>query len=185
MELKDVEKYINDGIKARSGIDPKQVLDVGKEIGRRMLEGKKLILCGNGGSAADAQHIAAEFVCKFKKERKALPAFALHTNTSTITAIGNDYSYDNIYERQIEAFASAGDIVIGISTSGNSINVIKAIEKANKLGCLTIAFTSKSGGKLKEKASIVFSIDSNDTPIVQESYLAVGHMLSQIVEDMV
>ena len=185
MELNDIEKYINDGAKARSGINPKQVLDIGKEMGRRMLEGKKLILFGNGGSAADAQHIAAEFVCKFKKERRALPALALHTNTSTITAIGNDYSYDNIYERQIEAFASPGDIVIGISTSGNSINVIKAIEKANELGCLTIAFTSKNGGKLKEKASIVFSMDSNDTPIVQESYLAVGHMLSQIVEDMI
>ncbi len=183
MKISSIEDYMKDGANARLAVDPDFVHKLGDEIAKRMLKGNKLILMGNGGSAADAQHIAAEFVCRFEKDRKPLPALALHANTSSLTAIGNDYGFDYVYERQVEAFAEKDDIVIGISTSGNSQNVIKAIDKANELGCLTIAFTGRRGGKLASKTKYALKVDSDRTSIIQEVHIAVGHIISKIVED--
>ncbi|MGC8568206.1 MAG: D-sedoheptulose 7-phosphate isomerase [Candidatus Micrarchaeia archaeon] len=185
MELDEIDKYIKEGATARLNIDKKNVYEAGNTIYKSMKNGGKLLIMGNGGSAADAQHIAAEFVGRFLKERRALPAMALHTNTSSITAIANDYSYEKVFSRQIEAFAKAGDVVLGISTSGNSKNVIEAMETAKSLGCTTIAMTGRSGGRLKEIADIAIKVDSNYTPIIQEMHITIGHIISKIVEDLV
>ena len=142
----------------------------------------KVVLFGNGGSAADAQHIAAELVGKYKLERKSLPALALTTNTSIISAIGNDYGFDVIFEKQIEGLVKKEDVVIGISTSGNSENILKGVLKAKKLGAKTIAFTGKSGGKLKDKVDILLNIPSDNTPRIQEAHITVGHIICGIVE---
>ncbi len=183
MDLAEIEKYLDDGARLRKELNYKKVYELGNELLKRFKTGNKLILCGNGGSAADSQHIAAEFVSKFRKDRKALPALALNANTSSLTAIANDYDFSSVFERQVEAFASKGDVVIGISTSGNSQNVINAINKANGIGCLTVALTGKGGGKLKGAAKITIDVDSAETSLVQEVHIAIGHILSKIVED--
>lgn len=184
MELEGVVAYLKEGAEARTRLDAKLVYTIGREIGLCFLNGNKLMLMGNGGSAADAQHIAAEFIGRFEKDRRPVPAMALHTNTSSLTAIGNDYGFDRIFERQIEAFAKKGDVVVGISTSGNSENVIKGIAKAVEMGCLTIAFTGKAGGKLARMTDYTLMVESNRTSIIQEVHIAVGHMISKIAEDM-
>lgn len=143
---------------------------------------KKILLCGNGGSAADAQHIAAELVSRFKLERKGLPAIALTTNTSVLTAIGNDYNYDCIFEKQVEAFGQEGDILIAISTSGNSNSIIQSIIKAKDLGLKTISFLGKNGGTCKDYADINFIVPSDDTPRIQEAHIMIGHIICDIVE---
>ncbi len=140
------------------------------------------MIAGNGGSAADAQHIAAELVGRFLRERKALPAMALTTDTSILTAIGNDYSFENVFSRQVEALGQAGDVAIGISTSGNSKNVIKAIQTAKKMEMITIGFTGESGGELKNCIDFCFQAPSQSTPHIQEAHLAVAHALCDIVE---
>jgi len=145
--------------------------------------GGKIIFMGNGGSAADAQHLAAELVGRFKKERVALPSLALNVNTSILTAIGNDYSYDVVFSRQIEALAANKDIVIGISTSGNSQNVINAVLAAKKIGAKTIGFLGKDGGKLKPLVDIDFTVSSHDTPRVQEMHILAGHIICEIIEN--
>lgn len=144
--------------------------------------GGKVILMGNGGSAADAQHIAAEFVGRYKLERRSYPALALNTNTSTVTAVGNDYSYDEIFSRQVQGFAAAGDVVIGISTSGNSANVIKAMEEANAKGCYTAAFLGKDGGKIKDYVKQPIIIRSQNTPRVQEGTIFIAHCVCDLVD---
>ncbi len=146
-------------------------------------KGGKLILCGNGGSAADAQHIAAEFVGRFKKERKALPAIALTTNTSVLTAIANDYGYNQVFKRQVEAIAAKNDVLMGISTSGNAVNVIEAVELANKIGLKTIALTGAGGGKLAKIATFSIKVPSFNTPRIQESHIVIGHIICELVED--
>jgi len=145
----------------------------------------KLLLCGNGGSAADCQHLAAEFVSRFSKdlERRALPAIALTTDTSFLTAFGNDYGFEGIFERQVEALGSAGDILIGISTSGNSPNVLRAIEAARRKNMHTIALTG-SGGRLSGMADIAVAVPSSDTQYIQEAHLAVEHVLCELVESI-
>lgn len=143
----------------------------------------KVILFGNGGSAADSQHIAAELVGKFLKERKALPAIALTTNTSILTAIGNDYSYAQIFARQLDALAEKKDIAIGISTSGKAANVIEAIELANRKGITTIALTGGDGGGLAKIAKISIIVPSKVTPRIQEAHITIGHIICQLVED--
>ncbi len=143
----------------------------------------KVILFGNGGSAADSQHIAAELVGRFLKERKALPAIALTTNTSTLTAIGNDYSYGQTFARQLDALAEKKDIVIGISTSGRAANVIEAVKLANKKGIMTIALTGGDGGELAKIAKISIIIPSKVTPRIQEAHITIGHIICQLVED--
>ena len=156
--------------------------EIAKSIIKAYQNNKKVILFGNGGSAADAQHIAAEFVGKYYLDRDPLPAMALTVNTSSLTAIGNDYSFDTVFARQLEAFAQEGDIVIGISTSGNSENVFQALRLAKQKGLMTIAFTGRDGGKLKDIVDYCLRIPSNDTPRIQEGHITVGHIICEMVE---
>jgi D-sedoheptulose 7-phosphate isomerase len=145
-------------------------------------KGGKVYFCGNGGSAADAQHLAAELSGRYYYDRPPLAAEALHVNTSYITAVANDYSYDEIYARLFIAFGRPADVLIGLSTSGNSKNVIRAFEEANKKGVLTVAFTGKNGGELTKIADMAFKIPSTDTPRIQELHMLLGHSLCEIVE---
>ncbi|HEU4861615.1 MAG TPA: D-sedoheptulose 7-phosphate isomerase [Chitinophagaceae bacterium] len=145
--------------------------------------GKKIYFCGNGGSAADAQHLAAEFSGRFYKDRKALPAEALHCNTSYLTAVANDYSFDDIYSRLIDGIGEKGDVLVGLSTSGNSVNILKAFETARKKEMITVGFTGESGGKMKSFCDHLINIPSTDTPRIQESHIMVGHIICQLVEE--
>lgn len=142
----------------------------------------KIFFAGNGGSAADAQHLAAELVSKFYMERKGLAAEALSVNTSVLTAIGNDYGFDRVFARQIEANAKKGDIFVGISTSGNSKNIIEAVRECKKIDVKTIIFTGISGGLLKDICDVVFKVPSSDTPRIQECHILIGHIICEIVE---
>ncbi|WP_080902821.1 SIS domain-containing protein [Parabacteroides sp. Marseille-P3160] len=144
--------------------------------------GGKVFFCGNGGSAADAQHLAAEFSGKFYLDRKGLPAEALHCNTSYLTAVSNDYSYEIAYARLIDGIGKAGDVLIGLSTSGNSKNILLAFEKARSMGISTIGFTGKGGGKMRELSDVLLNVPSEDTPRIQESHILIGHILCEIVE---
>ena len=143
---------------------------------------RKVLICGNGGSAADAQHVAGELVGRFKMERRALPCIALNTDTSIITAYANDYSFDDIFERQVEALGENGDVLIGISTSGNSPNVVKAVSKAKAKGVTTIAFTGETGGKLKKMCDITFAVTSENTPRIQECHITAFHIICNLIE---
>jgi D-sedoheptulose 7-phosphate isomerase len=145
--------------------------------------GNKILLCGNGGSAADAQHIAAELTGRYKTERASLPAIALTTDTSALTAIGNDYGYDMVFVRQAEAFLSQGDVLIGISTSGNSTNVVKAFELAKQRGAITIALSGRDGGAMAKCADINIIVPSDNTPRIQEMHILIGHTICQIIDD--
>jgi len=142
----------------------------------------KVLIFGNGGSAADAQHIAAELVSKFYMERRGLAAIALNTNTSVITAVGNDYGYKRTFARQVEALVSKGDVVIGISTSGNSPNVLEALELAGKAGALTVGLAGKEGGLIDRAAELVLNVPSTDTPRIQEVHITAGHIICELVE---
>jgi len=146
--------------------------------------GNKVLFCGNGGSASDAQHLAAEFSGRFYKDRDALPAEALHCNTSYLTAVANDYSYDVIYSRLIKGIGRKGDVLIGLSTSGNSKNIVSAFETAKEKGMITIAFTGSHGGKLKKLSDQLINIPSDDTPRIQESHITVGHIICELVEEI-
>lgn len=148
-------------------------------------KGSRILLCGNGGSAADAQHIATELVSRLRFERKAIPAIALTTNTSTITAIANDYDFAAVFVRQVEAFGRPGDVLIGISTSGNSKNVIQALEFAGKNGIKTIALTGGTGGALTDLADVSIVVPSESVMRIQESHITIGHILCDIVEQSV
>lgn len=145
--------------------------------------GGKVLFCGNGGSAADAQHLAAELSGRFEKDRRPLPAEALHVNSSYMTAVANDYSFDVVYSRLVEAMGKPGDVLVGFSTSGNSLNIINAFEAAGTLGMKTIAFTGKDGGKLKALAGICLHVPHNNTARVQEAHITAGHIICKIVED--
>ena len=142
----------------------------------------KVLLCGNGGSAADAQHIAAELSGRFYFDRAPLYAEALHVNSSYMTAVSNDYSYDEVYSRLIKAMGRKYDVLIGLSTSGNSKNILRAFEEAKKIGMKTIAFTGESGGELKEICDYLINVPSNDTPRIQESHIMIGHIICELVE---
>ncbi len=144
--------------------------------------GKKVLLMGNGGSAADAQHIAGELVGRFKKERKAIPAISLSTDTSILTAIGNDYGFEKVFERQIEALGEKGDVVVGISTSGNSENIYRAMKLSKEMGLKTIALLGNDGGKIKGLSDIPLIVPSKNTPRVQESHITIGHIICEGVE---
>jgi D-sedoheptulose 7-phosphate isomerase len=146
-------------------------------------KGSRIYFCGNGGSAADAQHLAAELSGRFYLERKALPAEAFHTNTSYLTAVANDYGYDAIYARLVEGIVNKGDILVGLSTSGNSANIVKAFEAAKEKGVITIGFTGWSGGIMKELSDYLFNVPSTDTPRIQESHILIGHIICQMVEE--
>jgi D-sedoheptulose 7-phosphate isomerase len=146
--------------------------------------GNRLWFCGNGGSAADAQHLAAEFSGRFYKNRKALPAEALHCNTSYLTAVANDYSYDVIYSRLVEGITQPGDVLYGFSTSGNSTNICKAFESARNMGVKTIGFTGITGGLMKDLSDVLINIPSSVTPRIQEAHIMVGHILCELAEAM-
>jgi D-sedoheptulose 7-phosphate isomerase len=187
----DFEQRVRQSIEASIGV--KRLLLNGSEVVSGMArvaeilieafkKGNKPLLFGNGGSAADAQHIAAEFVGRFAFNRPALPALALSVNTSAVTAIGNDYGFDLVFARQIEALGRPGDVAIGISTSGNSANVLEAVTVAKKLGLYTVALTGASGGKLKTTADYCLCAPSNETPRIQECHMLIGHIISELVE---
>lgn len=159
------------------------IAGIASELAAALKAGNKVLLCGNGGSAADAQHIAAELAGKYYRDREPLNAIALTTNSSVITALANDYSYGEIFARQVRAMARQGDMVIGISTSGNSANVILALEEAQKCGARTVAFTG-NGGKLKEIADLCLAVASSDTPRIQEAHITAGHIICYLVEEM-
>jgi len=161
----------------------KRVEEVSFGIVGAFKNGKRLYLCGNGGSAADAQHLAAEFTGRFYSDREPLPAEAFHVNTSFLTAVANDYSYDQIYERAVKAYGRKGDVLIGISTSGNSKNIILAQEEAKKRGMTVISFTGETGGKMKDSCDYLFNVPSKDTPRIQESHILIGHIICQLVEE--
>jgi D-sedoheptulose 7-phosphate isomerase len=146
-------------------------------------KGNRIWFCGNGGSAADAQHLAAEFSGRFYRDRKALPAEALHCNTSYLTAVANDYSYDEVYSRLVDGITTAGDVLVGLSTSGNSANIVRAFETARNRGVHTIGFTGATGGKLHALSDILFNVPSTDTPRIQESHILIGHIICQLVEE--
>ena len=145
--------------------------------------GNRVYFCGNGGSAADAQHLAAEFSGRFYTDRKALPAEALHCNTSYLTAVANDYSFDEVYSRLIDGIGEKGDVLVGLSTSGNSPNILKAFNTAKKKEMITIGFTGKSGGEMRTLCDHLINIPSTDTPRIQESHIMVGHIICQLVEE--
>jgi D-sedoheptulose 7-phosphate isomerase len=147
-------------------------------------QGGKLLLMGNGGSAADSQHIAAELVGRFRQERRGLPAIALTTDTSILTSVGNDYGYEHIFARQIDALCDTGDVVIGITTSGNSLSVINAILLARELGAYTIGFSGESGGRLAEVCDLTLKVPSGDTARIQEAHILVGHILCELLDGL-
>ena len=147
--------------------------------------GNRVYFCGNGGSAADTQHLAAEFSGRFYKDRKALPAEALHCNTSYLTAVANDYGYDLVYSRMIEGIGQSGDVLVGLSTSGNSANIVKAFEAAKEKKMITVAFTGISGGQMKTVSDFLINIPSVDTPRIQEIHIMAGHIICELVEEKI
>jgi len=161
------------------------LLNMADRLVRALNDEKKIIIFGNGGSAADAQHFAAELVGKYKKNRKALPAIAVTTNSSTITAIGNDYGYEETFKRSVEALAEKGDVLIGISTSGRSKNVIKALTKGKEIGCITLGFTGKQTTEMDKWCDLAFKVSSENTPIIQEVHITALHILCELIEDQI
>ncbi|NOZ68592.1 MAG: D-sedoheptulose 7-phosphate isomerase [Deferribacteres bacterium] len=160
------------------------IIEVSNLLAETFNRGGKLLLFGNGGSASDASHIAAEFVNRFKKERPAFPAIALNTDTAVLTSIANDYDYSDVFVRQLKAIAQEGDVVIAISTSGSSENVIKAVDAARIRKLRTIAFTGAKGDKLASRCDYIFAVPSNNTPRIQETHITLGHVLCQMVEEI-
>ncbi|MCX7957253.1 MAG: D-sedoheptulose 7-phosphate isomerase [Endomicrobia bacterium] len=182
-----INKIIEDSIHLKKKFleDIQQIKEVSlaiEKIIQAFRNGKKLIVFGNGGSAADAQHMVAELVGRYKKERNPLKAMSLTTNTSTLTALGNDYGYEVVFKRQLEALAENGDIVIAITTSGNSKNVLVAVEFARNIGCFTIGFTGGDGGKLKSLVDCCICVPSKDTPRVQEVHITLIHLICEVIE---
>ena len=182
-----VKKIVEESIEAKKSLlsdeNAALVEKAAKTIIAALKTGGKIIVFGNGGSAADSQHMAAELVGRFKKERPGIAAIALTTNTSIITAISNDYSYDVSFKRQIEALGKAGDVACGISTSGTAKNVNEAVKKAKEMGLTTVALTGKDGGALKGLADIAIIVGSQDTPRIQESHILLIHILCELIEE--
>jgi D-sedoheptulose 7-phosphate isomerase len=185
-----VIKLLNESIKTKQLLvkDEKQVEIISKVVNciiDAYKNNKKVIIFGNGGSAADAQHMVAELVGRYKKERQPLEAMSLNTNVSTLTALGNDYGYEIVFSRQLESCAKQGDVVIGITTSGKSPNVIKAIEVAKKIGCVTVALTGKDGGTIKNLVDYCICVPSNETPRIQEVHITIIHIICDLVEQTI
>ncbi len=182
-----IQSCINESIDAKQSLlqDEKLIQtieDASFAIITSLKNGNKILFCGNGGSAADAQHLAAEFSGRFYLNRKALPAEALHVNTSYLTAVANDYGYDVVYARLVEGIGCKGDVLVGLSTSGNSVNIIKAFEAAKANDLITVAFTGETGGAMKEKADYLINVPSTVTPRIQESHILIGHIICEIAE---
>jgi D-sedoheptulose 7-phosphate isomerase len=182
-----ISKSIEESVAAKQAILNDQAflsrIETAAEIITTSLRnGGKIHFCGNGGSAADAQHLAAELSGRFYFDRPPLNAEALHCNTSYLTAVGNDYGYDFIFSRLLRGTAKAGDVIVGISTSGNSKNILKAFEVAKEMGVKIVAMTGETGGKMKDFADILLNVPSTDTPRIQESHIMIGHIICELVE---
>ena len=182
-----IETIIRESILVKNKIlkDPKIINIIGKSVSiilEALKKGNKLYFCGNGGSAADAQHLAAEFTGRFYLERKALPAEALHCNTSYLTAVANDYSYEDVYSRLLEGISKPGDVLIGISTSGNSKNIIKAL-RGKQIALATISIYWLNGGEMQSLCNVMINIASKDTARIQEAHILVGHIICELIED--
>lgn len=182
-----VKRSINDSISTKLAIlgNPdflNRIEAVADVMVKALQDGKRILWCGNGGSAADAQHLAAELSGRFYYDRPPLNSEALHCNTSYLTAVANDYGYDLIYSRMIDGACKPGDVLVGISTSGNSTNICNAFRKAKDLGVITVAMTGETGGQMKELAAYLLNVPSTDTPRIQESHIMIGHIICEIVE---
>ncbi len=182
--LKAFEESINVKEKFAEEKNIDKIIEVAKAIANAFNDGKKLILFGNGGSSTDASHIAAEFTNRFKKDRPGLPAIALNTDMAVITSIANDYDFSEVFAKQLKALADEGDVVIAISTSGNSPNILKAMDVAKKKKLTTVAFTGLKGEKLASKATYTFIVPSDNTPRIQETHITLGHIICQMVEEI-
>lgn len=187
--MEKIKKIIQASINVKESIlnDDRLLLAVNEAINvivNAFEKGNKVLFCGNGGSASDAQHLAAEFSGRFYTDRDALPAEALHCNTSYLTAVANDYSYDVIYSRLIKGIGKPGDVLVGLSTSGNSKNIVSAFEVAKEKEMITIAFTGSTGGQMKKLSDVLINIPSDDTPRIQESHITLGHIICQFVEEI-
>lgn len=181
-DITEVLKQIKESVAAKRGLEPEAILRIVKVLSNAFRGGKKVLLCGNGGSATEAQHLASELTGKFYLHRPSLPAIALTDNSSSLTAIANDYGYDSVFSHQLQGLVNEGDVVIGISTSGNSINVILALEEAKRHKAITVAFTSH-GGKLGEIADYIISVPSKCTPRIQEAHMTAAHIICYFVEN--
>lgn len=184
-----IKKIISDSIAVKHSILEDTALltrvqQIAAEMVKTLKNHGRIYFCGNGGSAADAQHLAAEFSGRFYTDRQALPADALHCNTSYLTAVANDYSYDVVYARLVQGIANPGDFLVGLSTSGNSVNIVKAFEVAREKQVTTVGFTGKEGGKMKSLSDYLINVPSTDTPRIQESHIMLGHIICQLVEEM-
>ncbi len=187
-ELKEtILKAVEEGIEVKKRFfseNAETIIEVSRVIADAFNEGKKLILFGNGGSATDASHIAAEFINRFKRERPGLPAIALNTDMAVLTSIANDYDYSEVFSRQLKSLAEEGDIVMALSTSGSSKNILKALEVAKKRKLITIGLTGKKGTKMASKSTYAFVVPSADTPRIQETHIMLGHIICEMVEEI-
>lgn len=186
----DIKKLIADSITTKQlALEDQELLAAIENAANACIEAfkndKKVLFCGNGGSAADAQHIAAELSGRFYTDRPPLYSEALHVNSSYMTAVANDYSYDVVYSRMVEACGRKGDVLVGITTSGNSKNILAAMEMAKKQGMVTIGMTGKSGGKMNDCCDIMLRVPSTDTPRIQESHILIGHIICQLIEETI
>ena len=178
-----IDEQINNLIELKNNGYEKQIIKIADIITKSMQNQGKLLICGNGGSAADSQHIAAELIGRFVKERKSLPAIALTTDSSILTCMGNDYGFDDIFSRQVEGLAKKNDVLIAISTSGNSKNVIKAVQKAKELGVITIGLLGKTGGLLKDICDFNITFPYKETARIQEHHMMSYHIICELVEE--
>jgi D-sedoheptulose 7-phosphate isomerase len=180
-----IEHFVSESIRVKKEFfetNASLVADTATRMAAGLRDGRKVLLFGNGGSAADAQHIAAEFVGRFIPDRIPLPAISLATDTSALTALGNDYGYNTVFSRQVQALGNPGDIAIGISTSGNSPSVVEALEMARSKNLFTIGFTGQGGGKMLGKADVLFCVPTKMTPRVQETHITLGHVLCELID---
>ncbi len=189
-----INEYISNQVKKSIDVkqkllDSQELMNLVQEVALKCVEvyknGNKTLIAGNGGSAADAQHIAGEFVSRFYFDRPGLASIALTTDTSIITAIGNDYGYEKLFSRQVQANGVKGDIFIGISTSGNSANVIEALKECKEKGIITVGLTGEKGGKMSEMCDYCIRVPSNETPRVQEAHILIGHIICAVVEEAI
>ena len=183
-----IKKIVNESIAVKTSVLQNEALLKTTEatvaaMVTALKNGNHIYFCGNGGSAADAQHLAAEFSGRFYKDREALPAEALHCNTSYLTAVANDYSYDVIFARLIKGIGKKGDFLVGLSTSGNSANIVKAFEVCREKGIITVGFTGETGGKMKDLSDYLINVPSKNTPRIQESHIMLGHIICELVEE--
>jgi D-sedoheptulose 7-phosphate isomerase len=180
-----IEHFVSESIRVKKEFfetNASLVAETAARMAASLRDGRKVLLFGNGGSAADAQHIAAEFVGRFLPDRIPLPAISLATDTSALTALGNDYGYNTVFSRQVQALGNPGDIAIGISTSGNSPSVVEALEVARRKNLFTIGFTGQGGGKMLGKADVLFCVPTKMTPRVQETHITLGHVLCELID---